>query len=618
MSTGNDNQGGNIRREADVTGVRTGSGYSPPTGGMNMGETSLNDMILFWASFLTLIAAGMGASIRGDIIADWGHDFGFTKTELGAITGMGLFGFGLTIIFFSFFADLVGYGKLMVIAFLFHVTAVGLTLAAPFAFHLFPDLASNKSAAYWCLYIGQLSFSFGNGTCEAVINPLTASLFPRNKTHWLNILHAGWPGGLVLGAMVGLGLNQFGGVSWMVRWGIVVTPMLLYGVMMLGRRFPRSEAKEHGVSIQSMMGEIGMLGAAIAIGLLGLWMSKDLFPGLLSLAKLPESLSWLGWVAAGVLWVAFGFVGGFRIGYVMLAFLFLLHAMVGFVELGTDNWIIDISKAVLSDKNWALIAFIWTNVLMFTLRFFAGPIVHKISPVGLLFGSAVVGTIGLLLLGSPMINTVWLWLVATSIYGIGKTFYWPTMLGVVSERFPKGGALALGFSGGIGMLSAGILGGPMIGYMQDYAATKKLQSEPQATVTYERYKSDDAIAPLPGLPSIAGLDNAKVGVLDDNAKQLETDREVLRQTSQTDKNLEQLNTWWTTTAKDYAAEDKPKILEATLHGDRMALTWTAAVPATMAVGYLILLLYFMMRGGYKQVHISGRGEEVEDTAPGNS
>jgi hypothetical protein len=224
----------------------------------------------------------------------------------------------------------------------------------------------------------------------------------------------------------------------------------------------------------------------------------------------------------------------------------------------------------------------------------------------------------LLLLGSPMVDKVWLWLAATSIYGIGKTFYWPTMLGVVSERFPKGGALALGFSGGIGMLSAGILGGPMIGYMQDYAATKKLQEEPQGTVTYQRYKSEDDIAPLPGLPGIAGLDNAKVGVLDDNAKQLETDREVLRQMSQTDKNLEQLNMWWTTTAKDYAAEDKPKILEATLHGDRMALTWTAAVPATMAVGYLILLLYFMMHGGYKQVHISGQGEEVEDTAPGNS
>src|SRR5207253_2947530 len=113
----------------------------------------------------------------------------------------------------------------------------------------------------------------------------------------------------------------------------------------------------------------------------------------------------------------------------------------------TDNWIVDVGKVVVANKNIALIAFVWTNILMFTLRFFAGPIVHKISPVGLLFVSAVIGTAGLLLLGMPAVNTAWLWLAAASVYGIGKTFYWPTMLGVISERFPRGGALALGFSG---------------------------------------------------------------------------------------------------------------------------------------------------------------------------
>src|SRR5712692_3856928 len=91
-----------------------------------------NERVLFWASFLTLIAAGMGFSIRGDILNEWGRQFGFTQTELGEITGMGLMGFGLTIIFFSFFADVVGYGKLMIIAFLLHTVAVLTTLAAPF------------------------------------------------------------------------------------------------------------------------------------------------------------------------------------------------------------------------------------------------------------------------------------------------------------------------------------------------------------------------------------------------------------------------------------------------------------------------------------------------------
>src|SRR5262245_35999468 len=220
-----------------------------------------NDKVLFWASFLTLIAAGMGFSIRADILSDWGRQFGFTQTQLGEITGMGLMGFGLTIIFFSFFADAVGYGKLMVIAFLLHAASVVITLAAPFAF----ETRHGQAGAYWCLYIGQFCFSLANGTCEAVINPLTATLFPKNKTHWLNILHAGWPGGRVLRALVGLLFNQIpGGVGWTVRWGIVFAPMLLYGLMMLGRQFPTSEAKEHGVSSLEMMKQLGMVGAAVA------------------------------------------------------------------------------------------------------------------------------------------------------------------------------------------------------------------------------------------------------------------------------------------------------------------------------------------------------------------
>ena len=162
-------------------------------------NNTTNEKVLFWASFFTLIAAGMGFSIRGDILADWGREFGFTQTDLGIITGQGLAGFGITIIFFSFFADLVGYGKLMIIAFLLHTLSVLLTLAAPMAF-----VQYGKDGAFYCLYLGAWCFSLANGTCEAVINPLTATLFPREKTHWLNILHAGWPGGLILGALLGL------------------------------------------------------------------------------------------------------------------------------------------------------------------------------------------------------------------------------------------------------------------------------------------------------------------------------------------------------------------------------------------------------------------------------
>jgi MFS family permease len=524
-------------------------------------EPGLNEKILFWASFFTLIAAGMGFSIRGDIIADWGKQFGFTQGELGIITGQGLAGFGLTIIFFSFFSDILGYGKLMVIAFLFHAASIGLTLAAPYAFAQ-PSTMVNlgftqidiggKSGAFWCLWAGAWAFSLGNGTCEAVINPLTATLFPRNKTHWLNILHAGWPGGLVLGAVLGYGLNKLeqqgvANVGWMVRWGIVAAPVLLYGLMMVGRTFPRSEVETSGVSMSTMI--------------------LTLFSPI-------------------------------------LLFLFLLHGMVGYVELGTDTWIQDITKTVLRDKDYALLAFIWTNVLMFTLRFFAGPIVHKISPVGLLFVSAVIGAAGLWMLGQRFTDSIWPWMLAVTVYGIGKTFYWPTMLGVISERYPQGGALALGISGGIGMISAGFLGGPGIGYKQDYFAKQYLVANDPAA--YQRYKGEEAsplpVVPKEYLPPIAGLDNAKVAVLNDDGKNLAEQLKL----APNDENYQKLDSWWQE-SKATAAEDKKPVDAAMLAGGKKALEVTAVVPAAMAVGYLLLLLYFMATGGYKQKVLDGQG-----------
>jgi MFS family permease len=564
-----------------------------------------NEFRLFLASFLTLIAAGIGFSMRGGILGAWSSAFGFTQSELGQITGFGLVGFGFTIIFFSFFADRVGYGPLMVVAFLLHFFSVVVTLAATPVFQAF-----GKTACLNCLSMGALLFSLANGTCESVINPLTATLYPRNKTHWLNILHAGWPGGLVLGALIGLLLDYTGtqlgkGIPWEVYIGAYLIPTILYGLLMFRQRFPHSETRVAGVSVPEMLKELGLLSAFVVVVLLSIWLG-DILPGF----GLP---AFMAWVAGGVLLVVFGTCTGFALGHWMMAFLLILHALVGYVELGTDSWIQNITERILGTPERAKMAFIWANVLMFSLRFFAGPIVHKISPLGLLCVTAALGAVGLNMLS--LTGTAALCLVAYTLYAIGKTFFWPTMLGVVSERFPRGGALTLGSIGGVGMLSAGILGGPGIGYKQDYFASSHLRE--QAPAAYERYKSDDARAFLV-FPKIAGLDGAKVATLNDDGKQIAADREVLEKTGRTladDANLEKLTRWWES-ASPHQAQDKEPVAAAGLYGGQMAMRWTSLVPAIMAAGYLVLILYFRTKGGYKAEVLVGHTAEDEEFTGG--
>ena len=500
-----------------------------------------NEMVLFWASFLTLIAAGIGFAVRNAIMENWAKDFGFTMSELGMITGGGLAGFGVTIIVLSFVADKIGYGPLMALGFVLHLSsALVAFLAVPIFDHY------GKDWVFRCLNLSAWLFALGNGTCEAVINPLTATLFPKNRTHWLNILHAGWPGGLIIGKLLVVIFDRIGNIPWTWQLVTFLVPTVAYGALMLGRRFPKSEASVSGVEIGTML---------------------------------------------------------LQFASPILLFLLLLQACVGYVELGTDTWIDSITGRILESKESGLWLFIWTSGLMFVLRFFAGPIVHKINPLGLLFASAIFGTAGLLLLGN--VSGVALCVIAATVYGIGKTFYWPTMLGVVSERFPKGGALTMGAMGGVGMLSAGFLGGPLIGYKQDYFTMSNLNKF--GNEVGDRFKAPEAKAPLWGLPQIQALDNSKVKVLEKGTNDgLLTDIATLEKAGAKGNILEEtkkLNTWWTDTEEKHAKEDAKKVADARMYGGQMALIYTAFVPAFMAIGYLLLIGYFASTGGYKQVHI---------------
>ena len=172
------------------------------TGGNSEGISSSNAQRLLWAGFMAILAAGVGFSVRGAILGQWADRYGFTMTELGQITGGGFVGAGLIILAGSFIADKVGYGKLMALAFLAHFSSAVLTLATGTVY-----ASAGKDAAFYCLYFGMFLFAVGNGICEAVVNPLVATLFPANKSHYLNILHAGWPGGLIIGGLIAYFMN---------------------------------------------------------------------------------------------------------------------------------------------------------------------------------------------------------------------------------------------------------------------------------------------------------------------------------------------------------------------------------------------------------------------------
>lgn len=478
---------------------------------------------LLIAGILTLIAAGVGFGVRGGLLGIWSGQYGFTMTELGTITGGGLVGFGIVILFVGFLIDVVGYKKWLMVALVCHLISAVMLFAATPVFN-----SSGKDAVYWLLYASMFIFAVGNGICEAVINPLTATLFPKEKTHYLNILHAGWPAGLVIGGLIVFARDL---LPWEILLATFLVPVAIYGFITLTESFPKTAAQEGTVSYGSMIGRL---------------------------------------------------VGPF--------FLLLLvaHACVGYVELGTDSWINKITGSILSSATLGTTLFIYTSLLMTGLRFFAGPIVEKISSLGLLLCSALIGALGLYLISVG--EGVGFMFFAATVYAAGKTFLWPTMLGVLGERYPQSATIGMAIMGCVGMLSAGMLGGPGIGYKQDYYASQQLQEV--APETFERVKAPNENRFLV-FPAITGIDGSKAAMLSDKGEAVMGEKEIAGEDWSSEKFSEQRKQleWWETNS-EFAEDDAAPVSDATLFGSRMALRVTALVPCTMAVLYAIMLLCF--------------------------
>ena len=516
---------------------------------------------LLLAGFMAILAAGVGFGIRGGILANWGADFGFTGKQLGDINGAGFTGFCFGIIIGGVICDKIGYGKLVIAAFGFHALSAFVTLAAS------PGQAGNLS--YNLLYWGTFIFAVANGTLEAVANPLVATLFPNNRTHYLNILHASWPAGLVAGGCVGWFLGEGLKWHWKAQLALFLLPTVLYGLMFLGQHMPKSEASQKGLSFGEMFKDVGILGALVVCFLLALFFNNAL--------QLPLALSY---TISGLLLITIAVVTRFSIGAWLLFALFMAHLLVGAVELGTDGWIQNITGNILTPAEGKML-FVFTSAVMFSLRFCADFIERKIglSPVGILLTCALIACLGLNLVSG--VTTFVGAMLALAVYALGKTFFWPTMLAVASDRFPRTGAIAISIMGGIGMMSAGLIGSPGLGYAKDRFAGEEL-----ATVNGALYTQYQAQTPSKFLifKEVRGLDGKKLG----EVKAL---------------------------AKDERTPEQALVAASDMKGDRHTLKADSFIPAMMAAIYLLLFLYFKTIGGYKAVHIVPLAEQKGTQPP---
>jgi len=331
---------------------------------------------LFVASCIALMTTAMIFSIRAAILDDLGAHFHVNKELVGIFAGKAFLGFAAAILIGGPLCDALGMRTLLGVAWLLHMSGVLLTIFAP---------------NYVVLELATFVVGLGNGMVEGVINPLIATVYADEKTQRLNMLHAWWPGGLIIGGLAAYTLTQLG-LGWQIKMATVLTPAIVYGWMIVGQKFPATERVASGVSAREMYQEV------------------------------------------------------LRPMFLLLAFCMVLTAA---TELAPNQWMESVLRNIAHTPG--ILVLVYISGLMFVMRFFAGPIARKVSPIGLLLGCSALSGIGLFALSYA--HDALTAFVAATIFGIGVCCFWPTMLAITSEQFPRGGALLLGLMGAIGNMA---------------------------------------------------------------------------------------------------------------------------------------------------------------------
>ena len=413
-----------------------------------MSDLLLHRKRLYHVGNLSIFMIGLGFAVRANIASNLQEDI-YDKIDLAnsaALVGEALaatfMGFALTLLFGSALVDLIGMKRMLLLSALGYIAgAVGLVFATTMAIN---------SSVETVIWVSLLLTGLGWGAVEAASNPMVAALYPEEKTHRLNILHAWWPAGIVVGGLMGYTITRVG-LPWELNMFVLLLPALALAWMVSRATFPVTERVAAGVSYGQMFFEL-----------------------------LKRPLFWVFWVCM----------------------FFTATA-----ELAPGQWVnIALSHIV---GMQGILLLVYVSALMFVMRHFAGPIVAHISPIGLMFVSCLAAGIGLYLLS--LADTPVLAFGAATVWGIGVCYLWPTMLAITSERFPRGGAMALGLMGFAGGMAIRYVL-PQMGAIFDTAkaqaaggADQLASLSPQAMQEVLRYASVEsfqsvAIVPLLLLP----------------------------------------------------------------------------------------------------------------------
>jgi MFS family permease len=363
--------------------------------------------ILFNASCMALVVTAISFGTRGGFIVPWMEEFNLTGAEVGWIVGTAFWGFTLAMVLLGPLVDILGIGKVIMIAFICHVIGLTMTIFA---------------TGFWTLFFSTMFIGIANGSVEAGCNPLITALYPNDKTAKLNRFHMWFPAGIVIGGLVVYFLGNMG-IGWRMQTAVMLIPTFAYGLMFLRQKFPETERVTMGASYKDM---------------------------------LKACVSPL---------------------FLLMAFLMIMTAA---IELGSNQWIPALFKNAVSNMLGeggigAILILVWISLVMALARLFAGPVVHRLSAVGVLLFSAVVSGLGLYLMS---VTTDIMLFVSATVFALGVAYFWPNMLGVVAEKVPTSGALGLAIMGGIGFLG-GAIAQPTLGKIYDIQLLK-LGNELQA------------------------------------------------------------------------------------------------------------------------------------------